>query len=123
MIYENLLGGDGGEETLLDLIEFQPEEDDQAFIERIVEGVKNCAAELDGEIASYLSGWTIERIAKVDLSILRLAVWELKNEKEIDPSIICDEAVALAQRYSTENSGRFVNGVLGAYIRKQNAEA
>ena len=124
MVYENLLGGDGGDETLTGLIEFEPEEDDLKFIREIVDGVTENAEKIDEEIKQYLTGWTIDRIARVDLSILRVAVFEIENEQDDTPdSVICNEAVTLAQRFSTENSGRFVNGVLGAFVRARQNNA
>lgn len=124
MVYENMLGGDGGEETLLGLISFEPQEDDCAYINRIVKGVENEQAALDERISQHLKGWTIERMARVDLSILRTATYELLHpEPEVTASIICAEAVSLAKRFSSENSGRFVNGVLGAIARSLSGEA
>ena len=117
MVYENMLGGDGGEDTLRGLIEFEPEEGDQAFIDRIVGGVEGHADELDEKISAYLKGWALDRIARVDLSILRVAFYELLHEDDTPENVVCSEAVSLAQRFSTENSGRFVNGVLGAFVR------
>ncbi len=117
MVYENMLGGDGGEETLRELIEFTPEGNDQAFIDSIVNGVHEKAAELDETISALLVGWTLERVSRVDLSILRAAIYELTYIKDSPESVVCSEAVALANRFSTENSGRFVNGVLGALLR------
>lgn len=120
MVYENMLGGDGGEDTLRGLIEFEPEEGDQAYLDQVVNGVIREAPELDKCIEAHLTGWTLARVAKVDLSILRVAAYELKHLKDDtpDPSIICAEAVSLANRFSSENSGRFVNGVLGAITRE-----
>ena len=124
MVYESMLGGDGGEETLRELIEFTPEGNDQAYIDSIVNGVREKAAELDEIISAHLVGWTLERISRVDLSILRAAIYELTYIKDSPESVICSEAVALANRFSTENSGRFINGVLGAFLRGENkAEA
>ena len=120
MVYESMLGGDGGEETLRELIEFTPEGNDQAYIDSIVNGVREKAAELDEIISAHLVGWTLERISRVDLSILRAAIYELTYIKDSPESVICSEAVALANRFSTENSGRFINGVLGAFLRGEN---
>ncbi len=123
MVYENMLGGDGGEDTLLHLIEFEPSEEERLYIDTIVEGVKNEQTELDEIIQKYLTNWTIERIAKVDLSILRVAVYEIKHHvDDVSKNIICAEALSLAKRFSAENSGRFVNGVVGAYARDVDEE-
>ena len=113
MVYEHMLGGDGGAETLGGLIAFEPENDDQAFIDRLVNGVNDHAADIDAEIEKRLKDWTMERIAKVDLAVLRVAVYELMFDKNETPvSVVINEAVRITQKYSTERSGSFVNGVL-----------
>lgn len=130
MVYEQMLGGDG-ENTLDGLIDFTAEkagsaeayEEDTALIRRLVEGVREHAEELDGVISSYLRGWTLDRIARVDLCVLRLAIYSLQHEKDIAPSIIIKEAVDMAGRYSTEKSESFVNGILSAYLKDQNGAA
>lgn len=76
-------------------------------------GVTRCAADLDSRIASVAAGWSVDRQAIVDRNILRLAAYELMVG-EPAAAVVIDEAVELAKQYSTEESGRFVNGVLGA---------
>ena len=88
MVYENMLGGDGGEDTLRGLIEFEPEGDDQEYIDRIVGGVAQKKDELDHLISGYLKDWTIDRIARVDLSILRVSLYELLYETETHENIV-----------------------------------
>lgn len=113
MVYEHMLGGDGGAETLTGLIAFEPEHDDQAFIDRLVAGVSAHAADIDAQIEKRLKDWTMERIAKVDLAVLRVAVYELLFDGGETPvSVVINEAVRISQRFSTERSGSFVNGVL-----------
>ena len=70
-------------------------------------------AALDAIIAKYLVKWTIDRLARVDLSILRLAVFELTCRKDIPAAVVINEAVELSHVYSTEDAGAFINGVLG----------
>ena len=69
MVFENMLGGDGGEETLRGLIEFAPEENDQEYIDSILAGVEENAETLDAAIEKCLKGWTLDRIAKVDRAL------------------------------------------------------
>ena len=124
LLYEKLEGG-SAEETLGELIGFtestsgSAEEfnEDKELIDRLVAGVTAHVGELDQQIAAYLRGWTLERIARVDLCILRLALYSLQNETDTPSEIIVKEAVDMAGRYSTEKSGSFVNGVLGAYLK------
>lgn len=115
MVYENMLGGEGGEDTLGELIAFTPVEDDGEFIDRVVEGVKRYVTEIDEIISLKLKDWRIERVARVDLALLRVAVYELRFDGGATPSsVVINEAVRIAQKYSTERSGAFVNGVLRA---------
>ncbi len=74
--------------------------------------------ELDPLIEQFARGWTIERMAVIDRNILRLALYELRYHPEVPYASVINEAVELAKRYSTAESGRFVNGVLGAIARQ-----
>ncbi len=124
LVYEQLEGG-GGDETLNELIGFTEEkaggpeayEEDKALIAALVNGVKENAEELDSQIAGYLRGWTIDRIARVDLCILRVALYSLQHETDTPASVIIKEAVDMAGHFSTEKSGSFVNGILSAYMK------
>ena len=126
LLYERLEGG-SAEETLGELIGFTEEtsgneaeySDDKALIDRLVNGVMSDTAALDNQISGYLRGWTIDRIARVDLCILRLAFYCLQNEQDTPAEVIIKEAVDMAGRYSTEKSGSFVNGVLSAYLKER----
>jgi transcription antitermination protein NusB len=90
---------------------------DWTFVEELTRGVVARRDELDGLIAPHLAGWTLERLASVDRVILRMALYELRYFAT--PSgVVINEAVELAKRYGTEESGRFVNGVLGAIFRE-----
>jgi N utilization substance protein B len=68
---------------------------------------------LDAAIGAASTGWRVERMAPVDRSVLRLALWELWRRPELPAAVVISEAVRLAKAYSTERSGAFVNGVLG----------
>ena len=122
MVFENMLGGDGGEETLRGLIEFAPEEDDQQYIDAILSGVETNAEALDASVEKCLKGWTLDRIAKVDLAVLRVAAWELCYAKETPDAVVINEAVALAQKFDSPTAGKFVNGVLSTLLAERNAK-
>ena len=81
-------------------------------------GVEGERDSIDGEIGELSRGWTLERMAAVDRAILRLGVWELRHRTDTPIAVVIDEAVELAKRFSTEDSGRFVNGVLAASSRR-----
>ena len=83
------------------------------YAREIVDGVEDHREEIDELIASYAQGWTIDRMPHVDRALLRLSSWEILHNDEVPTAVAIDEAVELAKEYSTEDSGRFVNGVLG----------
>ena len=124
MVYENMLGGHGGEDTLRGLIAFEPEENDQAYIDQILEGVGAHESELDGQISHLLKDWTLDRISRVNLAILRVAVYEVTYHPfEVDDASAVNEAVNLAQKFDTPEGGRFVNGLLRNLLREREGEA
>lgn len=121
LVYEKLMGG-SGEDTLDALISFTPEGDDQAYIDRVLAGVAAHAEELDDIIARYSPAREIGRIARVDLCILRLALYEMRFDGDTPESVVINEAVELAKRFSEPASARFINGVLGAVSRGEKEE-
>lgn len=82
------------------------------YAREIIDGVTDHRDEIDELIASYAQGWSLDRMPNVDRAVLRLASWELLHNAEVPVAVAIDEAVELAKEYSTEDSGRFVNGVL-----------
>src|SRR3990167_7223305 len=72
-----------------------------------------CKRTLDARIAAAAPEWPLDKIAHIDLAILRLAAYELVVEKQVPPKVIIDEAVELAKAYGNDNSSKFINGVLG----------
>src|SRR5262249_46034335 len=94
-------------------------EEQQRFVEQMVRGVLEEQAELDRIIGDLAEGWRVERLANVDKNVLRMALHELRHRPEVPASRVIDHAVEMAKKYSTAESGRFVNGVLGGYLRRQ----
>src|SRR3989344_359045 len=96
--------------------EFGPgvEEDDD-FADRLVAGVLKKRRKIDGIIEKAAPEWPIEQVARVDRNVLRLGLWELLfgNRKEVPPKVAINEAIELAKTFGGENSGKFINGVLG----------
>jgi len=84
----------------------------------VVSGVSEHASLIDALIARLAPDWPLDRMPAVDRAVLRLAVYELSQRPDVPTAVILDEAVELAKRYSTEESGRFVNGVLAAAARE-----
>lgn len=88
------------------------------FAQELVEGVAANRAEIDGLLASRAEHWSLERMASLDRTILRVACFELLHRPEVPPGVAVNEAVQMAKELSTEDSGRFVNGILGTIARR-----
>ncbi|MDF2733200.1 MAG: nusB [Desertimonas sp.] len=80
----------------------------------LVTGVAEHRDRLDAAIDAKAQGWSLERMPVLDLNVLRLGAFELAERPDVPVAVVIDEAVVLAKRFSTDNSGRFVNGVLAA---------
>ena len=89
------------------------DEDEKEYITKNVSGAIENVEEIDKLIEENLKGWTIDRINKVDLAILRLAVYEMNYSKTAPQSVVINEAVELAKKYSSDQGPSFVNGILG----------
>ncbi|WP_430791364.1 transcription antitermination factor NusB [Virgibacillus flavescens] len=87
-----------------------------AFLAKLVHGVVEQKEQVDEFITKHLENWTIQRIASVEKTILRLAVYEIKYLEDIPVNVSINEAVELANKYGDEKSGKFVNGVLSKII-------
>lgn len=83
----------------------------------LADGVEERRAHIDDLIASHSKGWTLERMPAIDRTILRIGTFELVERADTPVAVVIDEAVELAKRFSTDDSGRFVNGVLAAIAR------
>jgi N utilization substance protein B len=92
------------------------------FAVQLARGAWDKRAEIDPIIERMASGWTLERMANADRNLLRLALYEIEFRPEIPPSVSINEAVELAKEYSTAESSRFLNGILGALMRERARE-
>lgn len=86
-----------------------------SFAEELIHGVIKDIDLIDDVVKRFTENWTFERIAKVDLAILRLAIFELMRRTDIPPIVTINEAVDIAKSFSTDESKRFVNGILDRY--------
>jgi N utilization substance protein B len=84
----------------------------------LVAGVADHQDALDPVIAANAKGWTLQRMPSIDRTVLRIAAFELSERPDVPVAVVIDEAVELAKRFSTDDSGRFVNGVLSAIARE-----
>jgi N utilization substance protein B len=84
----------------------------RAFAEPLIRGTLEHRDQLDEEIKGHAKNWDLHRMAVVDRNILRLAIFEMRYREDIPPVVSINEAVDIAKKYSTQDSGKFVNGVL-----------
>lgn len=96
--------------------------EDWTFIQALCEGAWAARDALDAQLAALTAGWSPERLAGTDRAILRLAAFELQS-LDTPPQVVINEAVELAKAYGTDDSARFVNGVLGALLRRRAGQA
>lgn len=99
-----------------DVAPTMPPEDVVAYARDLVTGVQSHHAEIDELIAGYADRWTIERMPIIDRNVIRIALFELLWGDDIPVAVAINEAVELAKELSTDDSGRFVNGLLGRIV-------
>ena len=136
MIFEKVSGGQGGEDTLKlvydELREYgvpggrtvgdrEPDEEDREYSTKAFNGVLGHLDELDELIGKTAKGWTTERMSLVDLTILRLAVWEILYNPDVPANVSVAEALELTEQYSDPEDKPFVNGILGTIVREYKA--
>ena len=117
----------GGEESMTEVLEQSEQADtlsngDKTFLENLVDGVQAHQQELDEVIGRYAQGWALNRLAKVDLTILRMAVYEISYMPEVPVGAAINEAVELAKAYGEDKSSGFINGILGSVARAKGSE-
>ena len=91
-------------------------EEDSAYINHKCNDIISKIVEIDTEINESTTGWKTTRMGKVDLTIIRLAVYEIKFEEDIPAKVSINEAVELAKKYGTDDSASFINGVLAKFV-------
>lgn len=100
-------------------------EDNQNYVRKVVKGTRDNLAAIDQIIAAHLKqGWTLGRIASVDRNVLRLALFEMKfdsSDKPVPVGVVINEAVELSKKYGTDDSGRFINGILNNIAKTDDA--
>ena len=104
--------------ALEDTLAGMPSSQARAFVKDLVCGTLQYAAESDDVIGPLLEGWTIDRLPTIDRLLLRMGVYELQYRPQTPRAVVINEAVELAKKFSTEDSGRFVNGVLSSASRR-----
>jgi len=89
-----------------------------AFIYELVEGTYVNKVQIDELLAEYLKGWQIDRLSRIDREVLRLAVYEMIYREDTPPKVVVNEAIDLAKHFGSDESGKFVNGVLGKMLKE-----
>ena len=139
MIFEKISGGQGGEDTLkmvydelredgfpgVDHISRkEPDQEDREYITAALEGVLAHREEIDDLIdRNTAEGWSLERISLVNLTIMRLAVWEILSAEDVPGNVSIAEAMELTERFSDPEDKGFINGILGTILREHEAQA
>ncbi len=104
------------------LYEEAPNAKQADYIRRLVRGVDDHAAELDGYISKYARGWSFARIPLVASALMRVAMYEVLYMPEIPNGAAVNEAVEIAKKYETPETVKFINGILGSFVRQEISE-
>lgn len=124
LAFARLIGGEDTYEAVLDQsgINEPPSEDDLEYADALLTGLEEAKEELDELISELAIGWSIQRMPKVDLCILRIAIYEMLRREDIPNSVSINEAVELAKQFGGERSSAYVNGMLGTLAKKLDSE-
>ena len=102
-----------------EIYETTPNTKQDQYIRRLVAGVADHAAELDTYIEKYAKGWRFERISLVASAIMRVAMFEILYMPDVPNGVAINEAVEIAKKYETPEVARFMNGILGSFVREE----
>ena len=100
----------------------RPSRAQMAYIDQVVAGVANRTEDLNAEIQKYSIGWDISRISRLARTIMQLAMFEILYVEDVPTGVAISEAVRIAKMYDGDDTGAFVNGILGAFARGLNTE-
>lgn len=117
LVFEKEFNGNTTDEILESAAEARDLEPDD-YVKTVFCGVYDRLSELDGVISENSAGWSIKRISKTALCILRLALYEINYMDDIPVSVSINEAVELAKKYATKDDASFVNGILSTVVKK-----
>lgn len=99
------------------LAEYKSSVDDVDFVDKLVSGVLSTQTQLDEKLKPLAPEWPIDQLSRIDRAVLRIGLYELLYCKDVPPKVVINEAVELAKAFGSDNSGKFVNGVLGTALR------
>lgn len=119
ILYQKDVGNTDPRRSLPEAVdELKLSEEGAEFARRVVFGLLENLDAIDDVLRRHAREWSPERMANIDRNILRMALYEILFIEDIPPSVSINEAIELAKKYSTEESGRFINGVLGNVVRE-----
>lgn len=104
-----------------DVYSDRPSRQQLRYIDSVVSGVANRTEDLNGEIQKYSIGWDVSRISRLTRCVLQLAIYEILYVEDVPTGVAISEAVRLAKKYDGDDTGAFVNGILGSFARAQEA--
>lgn len=116
VLYSVVVGSREPRDALREIVGESDDNEQRAFVEELTLGTLEYADEADRIVRPLLEGWALERLPTIDRLLLEMATFELHCRPETPTAVAINEAVSLAKRFSTEDSGRFVNGVLSAVV-------
>ena len=99
----------------------RPSRAQMGYLDKVVSGVANREEELNGTIQQFSIGWDITRISRLTRSVMQLAIFEILHVEDVPTGVAISEAVRIAKKYDGDDTGAFVNGILGAFARSLNA--
>ena len=100
-----------------DVYSDRPSRQQLRYIDSVVSGVANRTEDLNGEIQKYSIGWDVSRISRLTRCVLQLAIYEILYVEDVPTGVAISEAVRLAKKYDGDDTGAFVNGILGSFAR------
>lgn len=118
ILYQMEINEDFSDEALnIYFDNFDFDELEREYILDAMTKIKDNLSSIDKYIETHSEGWNLNRLAKIDLAVLRIAVYEILYRKDIPIEVSINEAIEIVKKYSTEESFKFINGVLGGFVR------
>ncbi|MBS4536207.1 transcription antitermination factor NusB [Clostridium sp. D2Q-14] len=124
LLYQLELNKDFNEETIESFFnneDFSNEDfskDEQKYIDHSIRTIKEKLNVIDENIEKHINGWKKDRLSKVDLAILRIAIYEIMYRDDIPTEVSINESIEISKKFSSDESSKFINGVLGTFVRK-----
>lgn len=117
-LYSIVVGHREAGDALGEVVGDRADVEHRAFVKDLVFGTLDYAESADGIVSPLLEGWTLERLPTIDRLLLEMGTFELRCRPQTPPAVVINEAVELAKRFSTEDSNRYINGVLNAVAKE-----